>query len=721
MEDIIQIDDRYYILATSFLADTNPRVLKHNDTFAVFDRYGDIKPVGLGEEGIYHEGTRFLSKMELKIDGDRPSLLSSNVKKDNLLLVVDLTNNDIYTEDRVVLPRDTIHLFRAKFLTEGACYERIRICNYGLFPVDISISFELDGDFVDIFEVRGLKRKRRGVTDKGIRGKDSIVFSYKGLDGVLRKTTIGFNPLPESISPESALFPLHLEPKGATTIFITISCDISRPTSTRLTFDRAFQEKLTRQNNLKQGHCDIYTSNEQFNDWVNRSLADLNMMLTETSQGVYPYGGIPWFCTPFGRDGLITAIESLWLNPDIAKGVLRYLADTQAKEDMSAQDAEPGKILHETRKGEMPALSEVPFGMYYGSIDSTPLFVMLAGMYYRWTGEIEFIESIWDNIEAALNWIDKYGDKDGDGFVEYSRRSERGLIQQGWKDSSDSVFYSDGRLAESPIALCEVQGYVYAAKLLAAEIAFDLGKRDLAERLTLSAEELQKRFDEAFWSDEISSYVLALDGRKTHCKVRTSNAGHALFTGIISPDKASRLAETLLDKNSFSGWGIRTVNAIERRYNPMSYHNGSIWPHDNAIIAYGLARYGLKEETITILRGLFDASIFMELHRMPELFCGFHRRQGEGPTLYPVACSPQAWSAASVFLLLQAILGLNIDGKNKVINFLYPHLPEFLQEIHIKDLRVGDSLVDISIHRYRFDVGINVKRRTGDIEVVVKK
>jgi glycogen debranching enzyme len=401
--------------------------------------------------------------------------------------------------------------------------------------------------------------------------------------------------------------------------------------------------------------------------------------------------------------------------------VLRYLAEEQAREVIPAQEAEPGKILHETRRGELANLGEIPYRRYYGSVDTTPLVVILAAAYYERTGDLAFIEFIWPNIELALQWIDRYGDVDADGFFEYARRALEGRVNQGWKDSSDTVFHADGTLADGPIALVEVQGYVYAAKRRAAELATLLGEMARAEELMRQAHALQERFEQTFWCEELSSYALALDGQKHPCLVRASNAGHCRFTEIASGPHAARIAHTPMSQDLFSGWDIRTVGASAARYNPMSYHNGSVWPHDNALTSYGLSRYGQHEAALKVLSGLFAASIFVDLHRMPELFCGFPRRLGEGPTLYPVACAPRSWAAASVFMLLQACMGLPIRGSPAQVSFSYPLLPPFLQEIRIKNLRVGQGAIDLLLQRRSDDVSISIDRRAGNLEILTVK
>jgi len=719
--DVIEVGSQFYIRAKSSLADDRTLVLLHNDTFAVFDRYGDIQPVGLGQQGLFYQETRYLSRLELRIGGRRPLLLSSTTSEDNLMLSVDATNPDMELPSGEMLQRDILHVHRSKFITDAGCFERIVVHNFGQAPVDVTLSFVFSSDFADIFEVRGQKRKRRGKFLEEEADRSNIVLGYEGLDHVLRRTRVQCSHSCSIIRAGEMSMPIHLEPQEELVFSLDIYCESNDGPSVWVSYDEALRSINNERHTSPLANFDIYTSNEQFNDWFNRSRADLEMLLSTTPFGLYPYAGVPWFATVFGRDGMITALELLWLAPSVAKGGLSYLAANHATGIDPERAAEPGKLLHETRKGEMAQLGEVPFGQYYGSVDSTPLFVLLASAYYERTADLEFIKSIWPNILAALDWIDNYGDIDGDGFVEYARHTESGLLQQGWKDSQDSVFHSDGTIAAGPIALCEVQSYVYAAKSGIAVVADELGHGDLAQKLRTQAEDLRKNFEVSFWSDELSMFALALDGKKRQCCVRSSNAGHCLFSGIASNSQTIRTMETLNSPGFFSGWGIRTIASEEKRYNPMSYHNGSIWPHDNALIAYGCTNLRNKDLSLKILSGLLDLSLFVDLHRLPELICGFPRRTGKGPTLYPVACAPQAWAAGAIFLSLQSCLGLTIRARESCIYFHHTALPEALQRIEIRNIALGNASVDLAFERHAHTVGVEVLRRTGNVEILSLK
>lgn len=724
--EVIRVEGRYYVLASSSLADSRTRVLKQGDTFAVFDRYGDVHSIGASPHGIFHRSTRYLSRLELKINGVRPLLLSSSVLKDDTLLAVDLTNPDILRNgDRI--PRDMLHVFRSKFLQNGTCFERFRVTNYADIPIKAALSFSVGADFMDIFEVRGTKRKKRGALMRTERGPSHVLFSYKGLDGVVRRMRLEWDRnsvwTVQRASKSDLVFRSVIQARLSIPFHLRWHCLAGDERPVRLiSHDKAYEATIHGQANLCPSECTIETGNDQFNSWLNRSHADIRMMMTRLPRGCYPYAGVPWYNTVFGRDGIWTALFYLWMAPGLARGVLAHLAALQSTVQDPARDAEPGKILHETREGEMAALGEIPFGLYYGSIDATPLFVMLAGAYLDRTGDMDFIRSLWPNIQRALDWMVHFGDIDGDGFIEYSSRSKQGLVNQGWKDSGDSIFHENGSFATGPIALCEVQGYAFDAWKKAAAMAHRLDRPREARDFDARAILLQDRFERHFWSDRLGTYCLALDGAKQQCAVRTSNVGHLLFSGIATTTRAWRTTQVLMSPDMFSGWGIRTLAKREVLYNPMSYHNGSVWPHDNAITACGMARYGHKNMALQVIRSLFDASVFMDLNRLPELFCGFDRRPGEGPTLYPVACSPQAWSAAAPFFLLQSVLGLSVDGMRGRIVFDHPVLPDFLKEVHIRDLSAGSSgKVDVLLTRYERDVGVDVIHRDGPVEVMVTK
>ena len=719
MAERIRLDEHFYIVAEAKRSASTLRVQKHGNSFGVFDAYGDITPVEAGEQGLYHDGTRFLSRLELLLGRQRPLLLSSTISEDNVVFAADLTNPDILRDNRVVVPRGEIHILRSRVLFNGGYSERIRVSNHALQPLEVPLTVSFDADYADVFEVRGTRRLQRGRRIPDRPGQEWIL-GYVGLDGVKRRTRLGWNRRPDRVEPRMVTFLIPLEQHGSADLELHVVCEagtVRRP-------PRHYADVLTQARQhaaLPDQHCVVSSSNETFNRWVRRSTADLRMMITDTSHGPYPYAGIPWFSTPFGRDGIITALELLWAAPPVARGVLSFLAETQARTASDSQDAEPGKILHEMRGGEMAALGEVPFGRYYGSADATPLFVVLAHAYYERTADHAFITQLWPHILAALEWIATSGDADGDGFVEYARRSETGLVQQGWKDSHDSISHANGALAEPPIAVCEIQSYVYAAWKGAAHLADVRGEAARAADWNARAERLRVAFEKAFWCEELGTYALALDRDKRPCRVRTSNAGHCLYGGIVAPERARRVAETLLSDISFAGWGVRTLAAGEARYNPMSYHNGSIWPHDNAVVAAGLARYGFNDAACRVMSAMLDLSAAVDLHRLPELICGFPRREAEFPTLYPVACAPQAWAAGAVYMLLASCLGLRVDAPAGRVTLSRSVLPESIDTLRLTNLSVGSATLDLLLTRHQYDVGITVLRRVGDVEIVAVK
>jgi glycogen debranching enzyme len=692
------------------------RSLKHDDTFVVLDSHGDIGASAGGPDGLFDADTRYLARLELALDEMQPLLLGSNLRDDNSALTVDLTNPDIYRQGRLVLRKDMLHIVRTIFLWRGAAYQRIGVQNHGEESASLDLTLLFDNDFADLFEVRGKRRARRGSGSARLLSPSDVALEYIGLDEKKRVTTLQFDPRPTRLAVNAATYHLDLAPQQVRSLFVVVSCDkptISKP----VPFFRGLLAHRREMRQLTRGATSIETSNNIFNEVLCRSMADLNILMTDTPEGRYPYAGIPWYSTTFGRDGIITALQMLWIDPRVARGVLKRLAFYQARTTDPLADAEPGKIIHEMRGGEMAALREVPFAQYYGSVDSTPLFVLLAGLYVERTGDEETLAELWPSIEAALAWIDGPGDPDKDGFVEYLRASEQGLANQGWKDSYDAIFHADGRLAEGQIALAEVQGYVFAGKQVAARCARRLGLSERARRLESEAEILAERFDKAFWCDDLGTFALALDGSKKPCRVRTSNAGQLLFTGMISQNRARMVAADLTRSDFFTGWGIRTVARGEARYNPMSYHNGSVWPHDNALIAMGLARYGLKHSVELVFKALFDAATYMDLRRLPELYCGFRREKGRGPTLYPVACAPQAWASATPFTLLEAALGLEFDAQRCEIRLRNPRLPAFLKEVILRELRLGSASVDLRIRQHGEDVSLEVMGSRGQVQV----
>lgn len=706
----------FYIPATN--APARPRRnLKHDDTFAVFDSHGNIGASAGGGDGLFDCDTRYLSHLELLINGAQPLLLHSAIDDENLNFHVDLTNPDIFVDGRIALLKDTIHISRTIYLCDGSLRERIGIHNHGADNVDFTLSVAFGSDFADLFEVRGVARKRRGHSSAEVLGANGVCLTYVGLDATLRQTTLQFEPDPSLLKESIASYTMTLAPHQRSTLFVTVASRGRLPQSAA-SFFRGLAALKRELRTATRDVATVETSNSVINEILCRSMADLYMLMTATEDGLYPYAGIPWYSTTFGRDGIITAMEMLWVDPAIARGVLKRLARLQATTLDPRADAAPGKILHEMRGGEMAALREIPFGRYYGTVDATPLFIMLAGQYGERTGDWGLVRELWPAIEKALAWLDGPADPDGDGWLEYARGDRLGLANQGWKDSHDSIFHIDGRLAEGPIALVEVQAYAYAARTAASACAHAIGREEHALKLAAQAERMRARFDQDFWCDDLGFYVLALDGAKSKCRVLTTNPGHALATGIASPERGAQVAARYLGAEFFSGWGVRTVALGQSRYNPMSYHNGSIWPHDNAILAQGLARYGAKRGAIDIFEGLMRATSYLDQRRIPELFCGFRRKPGRGPTLYPAACSPQAWSAAAPFSLIQSMLGLEFRMEEREVRLHSPVVPPMAGSLTLRNVGLGDARADFTLRTSETGrVALEVHRTVGDIRI----
>ena len=693
-----EADERFDIAAAEISA-RQRYALKVDDTFAVVDAHGDVNADGTGSDGLFHADTRYLSHLRMTVMGVDPLLLGSSLAQDGTYVHADLTNPDVFRNGRLVLAKDQVHIERTLYVHAAGLRQRVMLSNYAQTELELPVAFSFDNDFADIFEVRGITRARRGSRTHETDKPAEVFVGYVGLDGARRATRVTFSEVPKSLNGTTAKYVFSLASKSRVVVEINVGVDTMREAKREqpsflaglLGARRAFAKNVS--------WSGIGTGCGDLNMALRRSAADVTLLMTQTDCGLYPYAGIPWFSTVFGRDGLITALEMLWIHPEMARGVLRFLAAHQATTSDPASDAEPGKILHEMRRGEMAALKEVPFEAYYGSVDSTPLFVVLAGLYWRRTGDDQLLRDLWPNIEAALRWMEIYGDRDGDGFIEYHRAAPSGLVNQGWKDSGDAIFYADGTLCWGPVALAEVQAYSYEARTLAAILASYLGFDLRAQELAQQAQSLKSSFDAAFWSDELGSYALALDGLKRPCMVAASNAGHVLRSGIAPARRAVLVCEMMMSPRLFSGWGVRTVADDGVRYNPMSYHNGSIWPHDNALIGAGLGACGRRDGVERILKALLDAAMMMDQHRLPELFCGFPRRRGRAPVLYPVACSPQAWASGALFYLLQSMLGLDIDGRRRTVRFTAPLIPQWLGYVELRNLVIGEARVSVRLTR----------------------
>jgi glycogen debranching enzyme len=719
--DDVLIGEHYYILASSVAADLPKLVLKHDDAFMVADRRGDFPNVP-GEFGFYVGDTRFLSLLELRLHGLRGIALNAGVSDDALEAAIDLTNPDMPLQPHILLPGRSMRIARRLTVYGPQLYHWMAVESFVHERHDLALTLSFAADFVDVFEVRGHPRPRRGEMLPQEVDERVVRLGYRGLDGLVRTATLTFDPPPSRLNAGGADYRLALTPGDRIELALVVTANIEPATPPRtLVFFDAAKRRRAPVERLAQEATRVRPNHDLFDHWLQRSRHDLHLLLTETADGFIPYAGIPWYVAPFGRDALITASQLIAFEPEIARGTLRYLARLQGSIDDVFTDQEPGKILHEYRRGEMATCREIPFIPYYGSVDATPLFVMLAAEYLKWTNDIDFAREMWPAVEHALAWMWMVSEAQGRGFLTYARRSPVGLPNQGWKDSHDSIMHADGRLAEPPIALAEVQGYQYAALLGAAGMAEALGRDADAPMLRARARRLQERFEADFWLPDEAFYALALDGEGAPCRVVSSNPGHLLWTRIISDSRAQIVARRLMEDDMFSGWGLRTLSSRERQYNPMSYHNGSVWPHDTALAAVGMRNYGLTSQFVTLATGLFEAVLQFDEMRMPELFCGFPRVAGYAPTRYPVACSPQAWASGVVFQLVSAMLGLRPEAADNQITLSRPVLPGWLTWIEVRGLRVSKSRLAVRVSQGSDGAAVELLAREGDAELVVRR
>ena len=669
-------------------------VLKDGDSFLVANAYGDIES---DSDGFFHDDTRLLSSLHMRVAGLQPEMLSAAVTSDNVFFVAHVTNRPLPPLGVSSIAAGVVHIVLTRFLCGDRLFQRIRLHNFGHLDVQAALQFDFAADFRDMFEVRGCVRPARGELLPTQVGERGVEFSYRGLDNRLRTSVLTFSRPPAQLSNGACEFPLQLAPGGSDELYLEVGLDWQdAPARTRFRNAAASARRSMRR---RQRHgARVRSEGPLFTDWLERSRADLALLTSELPTGPYPYAGIPWFSTPFGRDAVITALQTLWLNPGLARGVLAFLSVHQATQESAFLDSAPGKIMHETRKGEMAATKELPFGLYYGGVDTTPLFVMLAGAYAERSGDLAFVDTLWPSLLAATAWIERVCDANPLGLLDYERGESSGLSNQGWKDSEDSVFHADGRIPDGPIALVEVQGYVFAALRAMADLALRRGDRSSAAHWRARADGVRSAVEKHFWMPEHGYYGIAIDGDGALCRVRASNPGHLLFVGLPSRQRAMQTSAQLLSSAFNSGWGVRTLAKGEARYNPMSYHNGSVWPHDSALCGAGIAREGDRDGALRLLRAMFETATHFEM-RLPELFCGFTRTHGTTPVSYPVACLPQAWAAGSGFMLLQACLGIDIDGWKNEIRIDNPQLPVGIDQVALRGLVIGPHHVDVIFRR----------------------
>jgi glycogen debranching enzyme len=690
-------------------------VLKDGDLFLIFTRGGDLPSGGAHGLGLYYHDCRYLHTYQLRLDGQPATPLGVTTAAGDRGRV-ELTNPELAGHGRT-LARDTLAIEWSRALDGDvpSLTDTLILHNWGREAAEVEVELSFGAGFEDVFEVRGLLEERSGTPHRPAWRKGTLQFRYDGADGVERTLTVKAPPELVRRKGETLAAELRLDPRASHQLELHLVIG-EKPPAAADRPDARREEPWPRSGAVS-------SDSPLLDEIFDRCFADLRLLRSTLRGRSFIAAGIPWFATLFGRDSLIAALQLLPYAPEVARDTLRLLADYQADRTDDYRDAEPGKILHEYRTGELARTGAIPHSPYYGTVDATPLFLIVLGEYVAWTGDLGLFDELRHNVGRALHWIDRWGDQDGDGYVEYRSTSEHGLVNQGWKDSGDAIIDQDGRIATPPIALVEVQAYVYAAKLAVARLYRRRGETEPAGELRKQAETLASRFDRDFWIDDIDCYALALEARKEPLRVVSSNAGHALWCGIARPERAERLARRLMADDMFSGWGVRTLSAGSCGYNPVGYHLGTVWPHDNGFITAGLKRYGFDAAAQRVADGIVAAAAEFGHRRLPELWTGFSRRQYATPIRYPVACHPQAWAAGSVPFQLQHLLGLEPDGCGRRLRVVRPVLPGLAGWLEVHGLAVGDARVDLRFEAQRSDRGahprVEVIRVEGDAEVVI--
>ncbi len=706
--------------------ETEPLVLARGNAFCVTNQRGDIAPARARDLGLFHDDTRHLSFLELHVSGGPPLVLSSETAG-AASSQVDLTLTDREFGGFLDDPQNFLHI-RRKQILDRTLAEQLTLTNHLRRPVELWLELRMGADFADVFEVRGVRRARRGRLLPPELHADRIIFGYDGLDGRRYRTVVRLQPEPASVLASGPRWELRLLPGEATIVEVLIEpCFGDDPDPPSVAFADKRQRLRAEHGEFLAAATRVSCSNVAFDTALKHDLEDIDALRLRLdcgdgkARGILG-AGIPWFAAPFGRDSIITSLELLSVAPSLAVETLRTLACYQGRVDDAWREEEPGKIMHELRRGELARAGEIPHSPYYGTIDATPLWLVLFGESWRWLADRALVDELMPNAERALEWIERRLQR-GHGWVRYQRTHDKGLENQGWKDSRDGVSFPDGRIAPPPIALVEVQGYVVGALDAMAMLPRVVGNERRADQLVVQADALRRRIHEEFWVRETGYYALAIDGEGRQVPTITSNPGHLLFTDGVARDRAARIIDVLLGDGMFNGWGVRTLARGQAVFNPLSYHNGSVWPHDNAIIALGAARHGRADAALRILEGLYHAALHFKRGRLPELFCGLGRGEGDFLVHYPVSCSPQAWASGAFFLLLQACLGLQPDAAQRRLTIRDPHLPAFLDKVDLHDLRVGDARVTLHFARHGKRTHCDVVEVAGerlrvDIEVV---